>query len=93
MGNQQRFDAAADSLERALELNPDFARPSAILAAVYGYLGQAQAGLDILEPYWGEYWATSIFDSVIQFPYQHKEDRARLEQGLRLTGLPEFYTY
>ena len=87
-----RFEEAAASLVRALELNPDYAQPSALLAAALGYLGREQEAADTLRPYVNEYWAgvVGVGSAVLQFPYQHDKDRERLAKGLRLAGMKEF---
>jgi TolB-like protein/class 3 adenylate cyclase/Flp pilus assembly protein TadD len=88
----ERFEAAAASLENALQLNPDFARPAAILAAVYGHLGRNQDAVDLLRPHQNEYWAgRGVISAVLQFPYRYEEDKQRLAEGLRLGGMKEFY--
>jgi len=85
----EQFDNAAASLQKALELNPGFAKPTAILAAVKGYLGDQNAA-SILEPYSNEYWGTAILNTVVAFPYKQQIDKKRLEEGLRKAGLKEF---
>ena len=87
-----RYEEAATALVRALELNPDFARPSAFLAAALGYLGREQDAADTLRPYPNEYWAgvVGVGSAVLQFPYQHDKDRQRFANGLRLAGMKEF---
>ena len=87
-----RYEEAAASLVRALEQNPGFTRPSAFLAAAYGYLEREQDAADTLRPHMSEYWAgAGVMSAVLQFPYQHERDRQRLADGLRLAGMKEFY--
>ncbi len=87
----EQFNKAAASLQRALELNPVFAKPTAILTTTYGYLGQHDAD-KLLEPYRNERWGSSIANTVLQFPYQHEDDRKWLAEGLRKAGLKEYDT-
>ncbi len=86
----EAFDKAAASLQRTLELNPEFAKPTAILTAAYGYLGQRDAA-KLLEPYQTEWWGVSVSTAVLQFPFQREKDRQRLAEGLRKAGLREIY--
>jgi tetratricopeptide (TPR) repeat protein len=86
----ERFDTAAASLTKALELNPDFAEPTAVLVAAYGHQGQQDA-VKLLEPYGYESWTGTVFNAGLQFPFQHETDRKRLEDGLRKAGMKDVY--
>jgi tetratricopeptide (TPR) repeat protein len=85
----EQFDKAAASLQRTLKLNPIFTKPTAVLTACYGFLGQQDAAKHLL-PYWNGRLVSSIASTVLQFPYQHEDDRKRLAEGLRKAGLKEF---
>jgi adenylate cyclase len=87
-----RFDKAAETLEKAFETNPEFTKPLTILVAAYGYLGRRDAS-QILKPYEKEYWASSISTAGPQFPYHFDKDRLRLAEGLRKAGLREFDSF
>jgi adenylate cyclase len=85
----KEFSKASASLEQALALNPDFAKPITILAASNGHLGLKDAA-SILKPYESEYWASAVSTALVQFPYSREDDKIRLAEGLRKGGLKEF---
>lgn len=85
----QRFDAAATYLSRALELNPEYRRPAAVLAAARAMLNQEQGAASALQDYLSEYRKYGVTTTVLAFPYRHEADRKRLAEGLRRAGMPE----
>jgi TolB-like protein len=96
-----RFEAAAASFERAIELNPDYweADPSIgwctaceMLASTYGHLGRMNDAKEMIRKvrkYWPQY---SINSAVYWWPYKQLTDRERLSDGLRKAGLPDYRT-
>ena len=88
----EQYEDSVAALTRALELNPDFTRPSAILTSALGHLGEGERAAKMLRIYGGgAYWAEAgISSMVIQFPYKHRADRDRVERGLRLAGVKEY---
>lgn len=82
-----RFESAAKDLAKALQLNPDFRRPAAILAAAYGFLDKEREARAALEEYESEYPAYGITSTVLSFPYLHETDKSRLTEGLRRVGM------
>jgi TolB-like protein/Flp pilus assembly protein TadD len=87
-----RFDKAAETLEKAFETNPEITKSLTILVAAYGYLGRKDAS-QILKPYEKEYWASSIASAGPHFPYHFDKDKLRLAEGLRKAGLSEFDSF
>jgi TolB-like protein/DNA-binding winged helix-turn-helix (wHTH) protein/Flp pilus assembly protein TadD len=85
----QRFDTAAYYLSRALELNPDYRRPAAVLAASRAMLGRDEKAAAALALYESEYPDYGVATTVLAFPYQHEKDRERLAEGLRRAGMKE----
>jgi tetratricopeptide (TPR) repeat protein len=88
----EQFDKAAETLEKAFEINPEFTKSLTILVAAYGYLGRQDA-FQILKPYENEYWASSIAMVGPHFPYHFDKDKLRLAEGLRKAGLAEFDSF
>jgi adenylate cyclase len=99
----EQFDAAAQHLERALELGPDLwpaettyrdARcgPCELLLAAYGYLeghdDGIQAMLNRIRTSWGTH-GMNAQTVVVYRRYQEPGDRERFAEGLRRAGLPE----
>jgi TolB-like protein/class 3 adenylate cyclase/Flp pilus assembly protein TadD len=99
-----QFDAAAQLLERALELGPDLwppetttyseadCDPCELLLAVYGYLGgrddEIQAMRDRLDATWGTV-GININTVLAYRPFKEAGDRERFAEGLRRAGQPE----
>ena len=93
-----RFEAAAASFERAIELDPDtfqpdpmfgWCRPCEPLAAAYGHLGRkddAQRMVKKLREYWDRYNTTS---AVYWWPFKQSADTERLVEGLHKAGVPK----
>jgi TolB-like protein/Flp pilus assembly protein TadD len=88
----ERFEAASISLSKALELNPEFKRPAAILAPTYIYLNRKEDASKALEVYLSEYggpWANTSSIVPLYFTYKHESDKERLVNGLLQAGMPE----
>jgi TolB-like protein len=93
-----RFEAAAASFERAIELNPDFwkADPSIgwcrvceMLASIYGHLGRMNDAKEMIRNV-REYWpGFSVNSASYWWPYKQLSDRERFSNGLRKAGLPD----
>ena len=88
----ERFETAAISLSKALELNPEYKLPAAILAATYIYLNRLEDASGALEVFLSEYnfLANTNSMTLVFFPYKHESDRERLVEGLLKAGLPEY---
>ncbi len=96
----EQFDAAAASLERALELNPELwlAReefgpqrclPCRPLTAAYAYLGRKQEAQALVRRQRESWSMATVRNEMALWPFQHDADRDRLARGLREAGLPE----
>lgn len=88
----ERFETASISLSKALELNPEFKRPAAILAATYTYLNRTEDASNALDVYMSEYggpWANTSSIVPLYFTYKHESDKERLVKGLLQAGMPE----
>jgi len=94
-----RFEAAAASFERAIELNPDYWEPDPsigwckvceMLAATYGHLGRMNNAKTMIEKVHKYYPQYSVNNALYWWPYKHIEDRERFTNGLRKAGLPDF---
>lgn len=88
-----RYESAAASLSSAVESNPDFRVPAAVLAAAYGLLQRRREAEAALELYMSEY--RGCYDNInstitMFFPYRYERDRTRLAEGLRLAGMSGF---
>jgi adenylate cyclase len=89
----ERFETAAISLSKALELNPAYKRPAAILAATYIFLNRTEDASGALEVYLSEYegWYSNTASIMpMFFPYKHDSDKERLVEGLQQAGLPKY---
>lgn len=85
-----RLEEAAASLRRALDLNPGFALPSALLAATYAHLDQAPLAQAALETYCKDLGAClSVSNEVHWWPFRRDNDRQRLILGLVSAGMAE----
>ena len=93
------FDAAAASLERALELNPElwlperefgpqYCQPCVPLAAAYGHQGRRAEGLAQYRRLQESWFHFNVQDVMAQWWYQHEVDVDRLASGLLKIGLP-----
>jgi TolB-like protein len=96
------FDAAAQLLERALELGPDLwpperttyreadCDPCELLLAVYGYLGGRDEGIHAMHDRLDATWGTvgiNINTVLAYRPFKEADDRERFAEGLRRAGL------
>ena len=93
-----RFEAAAASFERAIELNPDYWEPDPsigaclvceMLTATYGHLGRinnAKTMVQKVHTYKSRY---SVNSALYWWPYKQTDDRERFTNGLRKAGLPD----
>lgn len=85
------LDQAALSLDRASKLLPDDATTLAVLAATYGFMGRqrdAQKAIDKLNGLESEAGTGSSVLDVDGWPLKEARDRDRLQEGLRMAGLP-----
>jgi tetratricopeptide (TPR) repeat protein len=88
----ERFETAAISLSKALELNPEYKPPAAILAAAYIYLNRLEDASGALEVFQSEYTflANTSSMTLVLFPYKRESDKERLAEALLKAGLPEY---
>jgi TolB-like protein/class 3 adenylate cyclase/thioredoxin-like negative regulator of GroEL len=88
----ERFETAAISLSKALELNPEYKPPAAILAAAYIYLNRPEDASGALEVFQSEYTflANTSSMTLVLFPYKSESDKERLVEALLKAGLPEY---
>ena len=88
----ERFETAAISLSKALELNPEYKPPAAILAAAYIYLNRLEDASGALEVFQSEYTflANTSSMTMVLFPYKRESDKERLVEALLKAGLPEY---
>jgi adenylate cyclase len=96
----EQFDAAAASLERALELNPElwlqqrqvyghqYCQPCLPLAAAYAYLGRKQDAQALVRRLREQWHNVNVRTTMAYWPFQHDADRDRLARGLLEAGLP-----
>jgi adenylate cyclase len=100
----EQFDAAAQHLERALELGPDlwpagttyrdaYCDPCELLLAAYGYLeghdDGNQALLNRILTRWGTH-GMNVQTAVAYRRFKEPGDRERFAEGLRRAGLPDY---
>ena len=85
----ERYEQAAEYLERALERNPANFSANNFLIPTYAHLGRIDVARERLAKHplplsvdWIEYY----------YRYKHPEDWARLADGLRLAGVPDVAT-
>ena len=84
-----RYEEAIAPLNRALERDPNFLHPHAVLAVIYSELGREQdaraKAADILEIDPG----FTIREFSKALPYKHSAELDRIHDALRKAGLPE----
>jgi TolB-like protein len=88
----QQFEKAAESLERARELNPDDRWSSRLLLATYGLLGRGKDAARLLEKIarsWRGFDPITVRSVAFWYPFQETADAERLAEGLRRAGVPE----
>jgi adenylate cyclase len=101
----EEFDAAAQLLERALELGSDLWPPEAtthreadcdpceLLLAAYGYLGGRDDGIQAMRDWlagtWGDHM-NNVRTIVAMRPFKEPRDAERFAEGLRRAGQPEY---
>lgn len=99
-----KYEAATVSLSRALDLNPAFQRPAAVLAASYGQLGRKDDALTARRIFASESLqdgtgtmpernqkiedVRGINSTLLLFPFKEKDDETRLATGLQKAGMP-----
>jgi adenylate cyclase len=84
----ERFQAAADSAQQAIDCNPAFADAHGVLAAASAYLGRMADARTSL----GEFTSLirgNLPDQLSARPFRLPADRERYLLGLRKAGLPE----
>jgi adenylate cyclase len=85
----ERYEDAANALQKLLERNPSFIRGHILLAATYGHLGRIQ------DAEWEVQEALTLLPGLTIsqrrkiVPYKSERDVARYLSGLRKAGLPE----
>ena len=85
-----RLEEAATSLRRALDLNPRFLLPSALLAATYAHLDQAPLAQAALNSYCNDLGTClNASGEAHWWPFRQDNDRERLIAGLIDAGMAE----
>ena len=88
----ERYQEAADALERAAKLNPNDDLVFALLGATYGFLGRtedAKLAIARFNKLWVERGSVPLTVSDAWFfGYHRSVDRNRLIKGYRLSGVP-----
>ena len=98
-----QFEAAAASIERALDLNPEllsfekefgssYCRPCTPLAATYAYLGREADAREIVRDIKKSWPNAMVGMAMFEWPFKRAVDRDRLAEGLRKAGMPNSYS-
>jgi TolB-like protein/Flp pilus assembly protein TadD len=85
----ERYEAAVEFTERAREANPEFPDIYAVLASVYGHLGNTAAAREALQQLLHRMPKLTASDERLARPFARPPDRGRFLDGLRKAGLPE----
>jgi TolB-like protein len=86
------FEQAADSLEKAIAINPDDRWSSRLLIATFGHLGRkhdATQVIDIAEASAFGMDPLSVRSITFWYPFKKLSDTTRLAEGLRKAGVPD----
>jgi len=86
------FERAADSLEKAIVINPDDRWSSRLLIATLGHLGRkhdATLVIDNAETNWRGFDPLSVRSIAFWYPFKELSDTKRLAEGLRKAGVPD----
>jgi len=86
---EEKYVAATQFFEKALEQNPEDFAPAAPLTAAYAKLGDKTNMKRALQRYLEDWPRANIKVFQIYWPFQHKVDEDRLLNGLREAGMPE----
>jgi TolB-like protein/class 3 adenylate cyclase/rhodanese-related sulfurtransferase len=96
--HQERYEEAAETLERAANRQPDYAETYVRLAATYGHLGRIEEAKAAVATYNDIIAGAGSSELVVQYvagwyqeTYHYKDEiyLQRLMDGLRLAGVPE----
>jgi TolB-like protein/class 3 adenylate cyclase/rhodanese-related sulfurtransferase/Flp pilus assembly protein TadD len=96
--HQERYEEAAEILQRAASRQPDYEETYVRLAATYGHLGRIEDAKKAIETYNEIVSGAGSSGLVVQFiagwyqetyHYKNEADLERLLEGLRLAGVPE----
>jgi tetratricopeptide (TPR) repeat protein len=88
----ERFAKAAESLERAVALNPDDRWSLRLLLATYGLLGRKEDAAGLLETAgmsWRGFDPLTVRGVAFWYPFKEPADAERLAEGLRQAGVPD----
>jgi len=85
----ERYDKAIEFTEHAREANPEFPDIYAVLASVYGNLGNTAAARAALDQLLHRMPALTLSDERLARPFARPADRERFLEGLQKAGLPE----
>ena len=84
-----QYQGAAVSLERALDLNPEFLMPGMPLAVAYAHLDRLPEARAALKPYCEDVWCQNARTEAHWFPFKRDQDQSRFMDGLIRAGLAE----
>jgi len=88
----ERYAEAAESLERAIALNPDDRWSTRLLLATYGLLGSRNEAAGLLDRA-GNSWRgmdpLTVRGVAFWYPFKEPADARRLAEGLRQAGVPD----
>ncbi len=88
----KRFAEAAQSLERAIALNPDDRWSLRLLLATYGHLGRKEVTAGLLKTAgqsWRGFDPLTVRGVAFWYPFKEPADAERLAEGLRQAGVPD----
>jgi TolB-like protein/DNA-binding winged helix-turn-helix (wHTH) protein len=93
--DQGQFQDAANTLERAILINPRDESSIIFLIAAFGHLSEQNKGLALIKQINNHYEnekvrALSIDWMKNRWPYRNKADRERLIEGLKKAGIPDW---
>ena len=95
-----QFEAAAESFERTLELNPELWNPEAelgkaycypcvVLISAYGHLGRTAEARPMIEKVLAFWTGFRAWSEVLYWSFRGDKDVARFTDGLVKAGVPE----
>jgi tetratricopeptide (TPR) repeat protein len=88
----KRFVGAAESLERAIALNPDDRWSLRLLLATYGLLDRKEEAAGLLKTAgqsWRGFDPLTVRGVAFWYPFKEPTDAERLAEGLRRAGVPD----
>ncbi|MCP4766516.1 MAG: adenylate/guanylate cyclase domain-containing protein [Gammaproteobacteria bacterium] len=86
------FKRAADSLEKAIAINPDDRWSSRLLIATFGHLGRKHDAIQMIDNDEASIFGMdplSVRSITFWYPFKKRSDTRRLAEGLRKAGVPD----